>query len=87
MSSDGERIAALEVRADESAASRTKIFKQLDDHTDDLRAIREDVHEIKQMISGYRGFANGVIATIAVFSGVLGAAAMWLWSKITGTNP
>lgn len=83
MSDDGERIAALEVRAEESANSRQKIFEQLDDHASDLRAIRADVHEIKQMISGYKGFASGVIATIATFSGILGAAAMWLWSKFT----
>ena len=83
MSSEGERIAALEVRAEESAASRQKIFEQLDDHTGDLRAIRNDVHEIKQMISGYKGFANGVIATVATFSGVVGAALVWLWSKFT----
>jgi hypothetical protein len=76
MGSDAERIATLE-------RAMIALEERLDDQDADLHAIRDDVREIRDVITKYQGFAGGVIATFTILGGVLGAASVFLWHKLT----
>lgn len=76
MGSDVERIATLE-QAIKGLAQR------LDDQDEDLHSIRDDVREIRDVLTQYKGFAGGVVATVSVLSGFIGAAVVFLWHKLS----
>ena len=75
MSDDGERIAKLEQRADDGALAGAELSKKVDE-------IAADIHEIKEKLSNWRGFASGVIFTIATLAGLIGAAVTAAWHKL-----
>lgn len=72
-----ERIAALEARENETV-------RRLDDQDDDLKAIRKDVEEIRNVISHYKGFAGGVIFAVATLAGLIGAGVTAIWHRLAG---
>jgi hypothetical protein len=73
---NGERIASLE-------AHIVGLEDRLDDQDEDLRSIRDDVRQIRDVVTKYQGFAGGVVATVSVLSGFIGAACVFLWHKLT----
>lgn len=73
---NGERIASLE-------AHIVGLEDRLDDQDEDLRSIRNDVREIRDVLTQYKGFAGGVVATVSVLSGFIGAAVVFLWHKLS----
>jgi hypothetical protein len=75
---NGERIASLE-------AHIVGLEDRLDDQDEDLRSIRNDVREIRDVLTQYKGFAGGVIATVSVLSGFIGALAVFVWHKLTSS--
>lgn len=75
MSDDGERIAKLEQRADDGDGARDELTRKVDE-------IAADIHEIKEKLSNWRGFASGVIFTIATLAGLIGAAVTAAWHKL-----
>ena len=77
MSDDGERLARLEARTN-------YLEDDADTIKDEIRAIRTDIHEIKEVVSRYGGFAGGIVFAVATFAGVIGATISTLWHKITG---
>ena len=82
MSGEGERLAALEVHAEDAARQRDVIFLRLQSQDEDLRAIREDVHAIKQTMASYKGFAAGFAFAIAALGGLVGAALTAAWHRL-----
>ena len=82
MSQEGERLAALEVHAEGAARQRDEIVGRLDSQDTDLRAIRNDVHEIKQTMASYKGFAAGFAFAIAALGGLVGAALTAAWHRL-----
>ncbi len=82
MTQDGERIASLEALEGESQRQRRVIFDKLENQDEDLRAIREDVHEIKTTVASYRGFFAGFSFAVAALGGLVGAALTALWGRL-----
>lgn len=76
MSDDGERIAVLEQRADDSQAARDDFAKKVD-------AMASDIHEIKEKLSNWRGFVSGMVFTIAALAGLIGAGVTALWNRFS----
>ena len=78
MDSSGERIATLE-------QAIKGLTERLDDQDEDLHMIRDDVREIRDVLTQYKGFSGGVIATVSVLSGFIGALAVFVWHKFTSS--
>jgi F0F1-type ATP synthase assembly protein I len=76
VSDAGERIAVLEQRADDSQSDRKT-------DRDQLNAMAQDIHEIKEKLSNWRGFFSGVVFAMSMLAGLVGAAATWLWHKFS----
>jgi F0F1-type ATP synthase assembly protein I len=76
VSDAGERIAVLEQRADDSQTDRKT-------DRDQLNAMAQDIHEIKEKLSNWRGFFSGVVFAMSMLAGLVGAAATWLWHKFS----
>lgn len=87
MTVEGERLAALEVKADEASRQREVIVDRLDDQDRDLAAIRTDVSAIRNTLSTYKGFWAGVTFVLTVLGGAIGAVFVALWHKVTGSTP
>ena len=80
----GERLATLEEMARQGASARHDMQDTLDNQDEQLKAIREDVHAIKQSLAGYKGFFAGASFAVAALGGLLGAALTALWGKLFG---
>lgn len=77
MSDNGERLAALEADAE---TARTRLNGQ----DADLKAIREDVHQIKLSLSRANGFFAGAAFAVAALAGLIGAGLTSLWHRFSG---
>jgi hypothetical protein len=75
MSEDGERIAKLEQRADDSQTDRDHFAQKVDD-------MAADIHEIKEKLSNWRGFVSGMVFTIATLAGLVGAGLTAAWHRL-----
>ena len=82
--SEAERLATLEAESAEASSQRAEIKTKLDAQDEDLRAIRSDVHEIRETISGHLGFLKGVVFVFTAIGGLLGAGAAAFWGKLFG---
>lgn len=77
MSTEGERIAVLEQRADDGQADRDHLVEKVD-------AMAADIHEIKEKLSNWRGFVSGMVFTIATLAGLIGAGLTAAWHRLAG---
>ena len=75
--SEGERIAVLEQRADDTKTDHDQLVAKVD-------AIAADIHAIKEKLSNWRGFVSGMVFTIAALAGLIGAALTAAWHKLAG---
>lgn len=73
---EGERIAKLEQRADDSDTDQAALVEK-------VNAIAADVHEIKEKLSNWKGFFSGVMFTIATLAGLIGAGITALWNHLS----
>jgi len=71
--------------AREGADARHDMQDTLEKQDDQLRAIRNDVHVIKESLAGYKGFVGGMVFIVTAFGGAIGAALMALYYKLTGS--
>lgn len=74
--SEGERIARLEQRAEDGQIDHQELVKKFD-------AMANDIHEIKQKLSNWRGFVSGMVFTIATLAGLIGAGVTALWHRFS----
>jgi hypothetical protein len=72
--SEGERIAVLEQRADDTKTDHDQLVEKVD-------AIAADIHAIKEKLSNWRGFVSGMVFTIAALAGLIGAGITALWNR------
>lgn len=86
MTTEAERLASLEAKADEASRQRDVIFVKLEDQDDALAAIRSDVTAIRNTLATYRGFWAGVTFVLTVLGGAIGAAFAALWHRVTGPS-
>lgn len=75
MSSDGERIARLEMQAEGHE-------KEISEVVSDIKAIRESIGKIENAVSSYRGFWTGVTFAIGSIAGLIGATLTAIWHKL-----
>jgi hypothetical protein len=57
----GERVATLEAQQQEGERVHGALFKKVDDQGVDIQAICRDVAQIREQLSGYRGFWAGMV--------------------------
>jgi hypothetical protein len=72
--SEGERIAVLEQRADDTKTDHDQLVEKVD-------AIAADIHAIKEKLSSWKGFVSGMVFTIAALAGLIGAGITALWNR------
>jgi hypothetical protein len=75
--SEGERIAVLEQRADNTQSDHDQLVQKVD-------AIAADIHAIKEKLSNWRGFVSGMVFTIAALAGLIGAGLTAVYHKLSG---
>lgn len=85
MTSEVERLATLEAQSIESTKHRASIVEKLERQDQDLLAIRNDVHAIKETLSGYKGFFAGFAFALAALGGLVGAAVTAAWHRFIGS--
>ena len=73
--SEGERIAVLRQRVDDAKADHDQLVEKVD-------AIAADIHAIKEKLSNWRGVLSGVVLTISMLAGLLGAALTAIWTRL-----
>lgn len=82
MTEDGERIASLEAKQGYADDQRSVIFRKLEEQDQDLKAIRSDVHAIREQLSGAKGFWTGITVAVSAIAAVIGGAAAALWQRL-----
>lgn len=69
---EGERIAVLETQ-----------FDEMDRRLGVVESMSDDVHEIKNVISRYKGFWGGIVFAASMLSGIIGALIAIVWHKVS----
>lgn len=77
--SETERIAVLEQQQRSADKGRDELASQ-------VHEIRKDVAEIKQRLSGWRGFFGGFTFALTTLGGLIGAALMSAWHALTNST-
>lgn len=72
---DGERIARLEQRANDSQLDRAEFERRFEQ-------MARDIGEIKDKLSNWKGVMSGVVLTIGMLAGLIGAGLTFLWHRL-----
>jgi len=70
---DIERIARLE-------AQHQELMRVLQQTREDMKEIRDDIHEVKAAVTKWKGVAAGIAISVTCFWAVIAA----IWGFITG---
>ena len=77
--SETERIAVLEQQQRAADKGRDELAARLDE-------ISKDVSEIKERLSGWRGFFGGFTFALTTLGGLIGATIMYVWDTLTNSG-
>lgn len=74
---DGERISVLEVESESHTSKITDLTKSVEE-------INKNVGLILIQMAGNKGFFHGIVFTLSIIGGLVGAFATEIWHSLVG---